>query len=440
MLRQNPFIFLLGLAIVSPALFGVCALRADETSRLVAMMQDEQRRLPPDNTVLFSAAARSVTIRLDSLQQFESSELSGTMLTVIDSNGDVENFEADESGVVTIPNVQPGPHAIVANNDDAHGSTLLMFEEEGTDQNRLQAPDTPAPLEVGKARMTLVKLNSKDLIPIVDKYLPPSNDGMGRFVASDLVSRGGFGASAFSVRVGADDQLYGQVISLLRRGLSGAELRGTHLSLFRDGLQVGQTVCDDIGRFMIPNVTPGPYGIVAAGPAGYTAFGFRAVRGNGVVKNDGIGASQQQLVSTTKSDQLQLTSMMQEPADVLPCVLIPPQFIPQVTESIRSYYPPLAASVPLNEVAGISPLPGVGALGPSGFGGGVAPGGVAPGGFAGGGFAGGGGGGFAGGGLGGLAGLGAIGAVIAVSAANDDNGNGGIIISPTPVSPVLPSP
>lgn len=100
-----------------------------ETKLVTTILQDEQRRLPPDNTVLFSAATRSVALQLDALNQIDPSELAGTMLTVIDADGETQELKADSNGVIQIANVKPGPHAVVANNDNAHGTTLLFLKK-----------------------------------------------------------------------------------------------------------------------------------------------------------------------------------------------------------------------------------------------------------------------------------------------------------------------
>ncbi len=363
------FVFALGS--IAP-IFGITSISLAEApsgeaaSRLVATtFQDELRRLPADNTVLFTAATRSVSIRLDALDQLDSSLLAGTKLVVVDSNGDKRNFTADDEGVVTIDNVTAGPHAIVANNDEAHGSTLLVFEEE---QKKAEAnifdlnaePDPaaePAPRPVGKGRMTLVKMKSQELIPIIDKYLTPSGEREGNVAASDFEARGSGRQSAFQIRIGANGQLDGIVISMLKTGRRGNDVAGTNLTLFSDGTRVGGATADASGRFTINDVTPGTYGIIAAGPAGYAAFGFDLIALEGVVH---VSPSHKAL------DEYRFVSTLafQEQgnmSDLLPVVLIPPTFVPEVVQSIRTYYPPIAANG-VGPLGGNSMVPGLGGM------------------------------------------------------------------------------
>ncbi len=407
-----------------------------ETSLVTTILQDEQRRLPPDNTVLFSAATRSVALQLDALNQLDSSELAGTMLTVISSEGETRELVADNSGVVQITDVEPGAYAVVANNDDAHGTTLLVFEQQATADNAPDAPAASSTQPVGKARMTLIEMKSTELLPIVDKYLSASANADGRFVESDWGSKNGFGASAFKVRVGDDNELYGRVIPLLRSDLSGSNVEGTHITLLSGGSKVGGAFADAAGNFSVPDVAPGIYGIVAAGPAGYGSFAFEVVHGMAVVQKPKADRrnNSQQLVSTFSATAEFENSVNSVPgemiADVVPCVCIPPQYVPYAVESIREYYPPLAQDTVITELGGVSPVPGIGGIGPTTLG----PGGFSPVGFGGPTGVGVGGAGF-GGGFGGIGAIGAIGAVIAASSNN--SGSGGLVPS-LPVSPASP--
>ncbi len=411
---------------------------ADESgARLVTTtMQDEQRRLPPDNSVLFSAATRSVALQLDVLSQLDSSELAGTMLAVINADGETQELTADAKGVVQITDVKAGSYAVVANNDEAHGTTMLVFEEESAEKNLFDAPEAIAPRQVGTARMSLVKIRSTELIPIIDKYLPASSDPDDRFVASDWTSKNGFGPSAFKVRVQDNNELFGQVISLLRTGVNSSNVEGTHVTLFNDGKKVGGAFADAAGRFAVPDVAPGFYGIVAAGPAGYGAFAFEVVDSMNVVQASNENAQHfVYALPKTAQNEFQTSSLStQNVADVVPCVCIPPQYVPYAVETIRDYYPALPQDSALADLGGVSPVPGAGAGGSPAFGS-SSLGPVGGGGFGapvGGGF---GGAGLGGGGFGGIGAIGLIGAAVAASSNNSDSNT---FVPSLPVSPASP--
>lgn len=394
------------------------ATAGDGDALVRTLMQDEQRRLPPDNTVLFSAASRTVTLQLDALGQLDGSRLAGTTLTVISPDGQRRQYQADSSGEVEIADITEGPHAVVANNPQVHGSTLLVMQEEKKADPRLK--NVEVPVRVGTGRMTLVRANADQILPIVDKYLPPSA-AASTLAASDLADVSAFGPAAYRVRVADDGRLFGQVLSLIASGISGSDVAGTHLSLFRDGRPFAQTIADARGRFMVPSVTPGPYGIIAAGPAGYAAFGFDVIPGSAVV--DQVNDLGERFVATANANAATQVS------DVLPVVLIPPAYIPQLVDVLRTFYGPLFGTGidGVGGLGGLAPIPGVGPLAPGGF----APGAA---GFGPGGGFGGGGGAMGGGGFGGLGGLASLAAIGAVVAATDDDDNP--IIPIEPVSPV----
>ncbi len=402
------------------ALTVVCPqVSAEEPAvRLVALSrQDEARRLPVDNSAMFTAASRKVSIALDILASGEDkSSLAGTMVTVVDGAGNAREFTADDAGIVTIDNVTEGPHAIVASTDEAHGSSLFVFQEQKNDAIEADLVDAKP------ARMTMLSVSGDGLIPIINEYLKDSDASP--FADDDLGSSVATGASfGYQVELGPNGELNGQVISV---GAGNRSLAGTTVVILKDGQAVARDVSDADGRFSMLGVRPGVHGLVAAGPAGYSAFAFEAVAGNAITNQ-------------LSTNEFRLVSTVAMAAKDLPVVLIPPKMVPAVVTSIRGYYPANAGM----GVGGASAAAGATAaaagaasaasgVANSSMGGSPAAQPQTSGSFGGAGGAAGGG--FAGGGLGGLGGLGAIGAVAAgVASNNNNNSTPGEIISPSSV-------
>ncbi len=403
------------------ALTVACSQVSAEESpvRLVALSrQDEARRLPVDNSAMFTAASRKVSIALDILASGEDkSSLAGTMVTVVDGAGNAREFTANDAGIVTIDNVTEGPHAIVASTDEAHGSSLFVFQEEKSDAFESDL------VEAKPARMTMLSVSGDGLIPIINEYLKDSDASP--FADDELGSSVATGAAfGYQVELGPNGELNGQVISV---GAGNRSLAGTTVVILKDGQAVARDVTDADGRFSMLGVRAGVHGLVAAGPAGYSAFAFEAVAGNAIT-------------NTWSNSEFRLVSTVAMAAKNLPVVLIPPKMVPAVITSIRGYYPAnagmglgggaaaaagaTAAAASAGSVASSaanSPMGGSPAAQPQASGSFGGAGGAA-------------GGGLAGGGLGGLGGLGAIGAVAAgVSANNNNNDTPGVVISPSSV-------
>lgn len=408
----------LGCLIMSPAAFAqspVSEKAPKSSGRLVAnVLQDEVDTLPADNTGFFTAA-RKVKLKLDLLaaMQDEQAELSDALVTVVRPDGSSDKFTPDADGMVTIDDVQPGAHAVVASAERVHGTMLYHFDKQpGAGADTMSLDNEPSPVQ-----MTLLRIRESELRSAIDRVRDV--DAGSASVANNITA-----GDRFNYRVGlsAGGTLQGQVILATRQAISPA---GVDVSVFFNGQKVASTTSDQRGFFQVSGLRSGVHGLIASGPVGYSAFAFDANLPTEVAAS-GAGSST-------------LVSKLNQAGDTLPVVLVPPQMVQPVVQAITTYYPrinrtnddelgaPLAlpGSPIAPPVAGFSPTPG-------GFGGGGLSGG-------GGGLSGGGGG-LAGagglGGLGGLAGLGAVGAAVAVSTSDDDNAP---IALPPVASPSLPT-
>ncbi|MGV3486692.1 MAG: hypothetical protein ACO1RT_19900 [Planctomycetaceae bacterium] len=396
------------LTCISCAMF---AIAADDQRLTAVATQDEPRTVPQDNTAYFSRADRKVRFQLVKLSGGDEQMLAGTRVTVVGPTGQEAELTADEQGVATLDNAQPGLHAMVVTGPKGHTAVPVAFRE---------ADAPPAEVAQGDGQMTpvmlpLTDLNPKEVVRLTGSYLTPDMGGSYEDIDSEFVGSGDVSqAFRYRVRLGDEGTLDGQVYSLARSQISVA---GTNVLIYRGNQLVGRATANDIGRFTIPNMVPGIYGLVAAGPAGYAAFAFEAYDAATVALTSGA----QTLVSANTL----------APGTILPVMLIPPAMMPAVLQQIRAAGGFFGLDGGFAGDGFVPPVPGAGAapFGPGGFGGGFA----GPGGGFGGGF-----GGTTGGvgGLGGLLGLAAIGGITAaaIEASDDDDED---FFVPPPATPSM---
>ncbi|MEL7267816.1 MAG: hypothetical protein AAFP69_23820, partial [Planctomycetota bacterium] len=334
----------------------------------------------------FFAEMDSNRLRLE-LEQFAlsgvRSDIQNSTVTLIQSNGAVQRQRVSERGSVTFDDVDPGVVGVVVTGPRLHATSALLVQNKST----LTQDDLPSPRS-NTFVLPPLRINPSDVITNVDSYtrtnaqpVSYSNDqlqGMGT-----LTKRG---KEYFRVSGGNDGKVVGQLWSTQAMNQQ-PNFAGTVITIFRDGQVYDRFLPNDQGAFQTQReLTPGYYGIVAAGSVGYAAFGFQ-VTGTGQAATAAVKTAS---ASAKPSVRLASANIMQDPpSDVLDVMLIPPQMFPALREAVRQQYEQQPTDSPSGDpIAGVeAPLPG------GGFGGG----GVG----AGGGFGGGGGGGDFGGGFGG---------------------------------------
>ena len=377
-------VFRASLAITMAAFAGSYVHAQSLTAKI---LQDEVQELPADN-MAFLSAAREVSIQLDLLAASDA-DLNNALVSVVSLDGETRDFKPDENGVVTIDNAEPGPHAIVASSRTAHGTSLLYFKEPNIAADELPAAQSTT-------QMAMLALRPETLRPFVEQiaHLRGNPD--------TVITEVGTGPLyGYRVKLGPEGTLKGRVLSFLK-GFDNARLdvavEGTRIAILRDGRVVGNAISDAQGDFFVSGLSPGVYGCIATSNAGYAAFGFETVGTSGLVQSSGNGE--------------RLVSIIREPAEILPVVLVPSAFIPGVYRKLLEYYPELE---PFFEEAAFTTGQPVMPYSGTGMGGG--------------------GGGGGGGGLGGLAALAGLGALAAAGSNSDGDG---IFIEPKPASPATP--
>ncbi len=409
--HQSVFRFAGMLAVLSAVLVSSSVATAGETTQLVVkVLQDEAMRLPEDNTALFNA--RSPGIRLSVQYLADAGTPSETQLTLVTPTGQEEDLIADADGNFSIPNPISGLYAVVARTATSAIASIPFYARQvdvgdelvgqvAESDNTVQLPVIPEGRgvveQLAEQYVSYTDPNEEEIDPV--RY---------DFETDEL--------HGYQVRLTGDDRVLGRVIIASESARNRGLLADNNLFLLRNGVRMQNVISDASGDFVFSDMTPGVYGLVAAGPAGYTAFSFEVLPSNAFTQNENEASE----ISAAGF----VLNKTKAPTSVLPVVMIPPELVPKVLEIQRRGFTDAATAFPADGIS--TPLAGGGAAGggPAGFGGG---------GFSGGGF-GGGGGGF--GGLGELLGLAGIGVALAASDVFDDDDD---VFEPVPsVSPFLP--
>jgi hypothetical protein len=166
--------------------------------------------------------------------------------------------------------------------------------------------------------MTLINLDAEELRPFVDRVREVS--GPMESIQSSVGVGRRFG---YRVALDADGTLNGQVMTVAKPSLP-KNFEGTKIGIFSKGVRIASTTCDASGRFRVRGMRPGVYGLIAAGPQGYAAFAFE------VIASDAVSA-----ISHRPKF---FVSRFAPPARLLPVVLVPPPFCPEVVKAITDFH------------------------------------------------------------------------------------------------------
>jgi len=349
------------------------SVRADESnqgaepSTLVAVtVQDEPRKLPKDITAMLSRTDRRVRFELVKLAGNSDQSLAGMSVTVIDPNGQTKLIKSDASGIAMLDDAKPGLHAVVIGGAQGHGAIPFAIREMQEEDEAADAPKI-AMSKKGPAtlRLPLIDTEPNEVIKIARSSRRSGVASNFSDIDTDFVSTASVSdAFGYRIRLSQTGALSGQLLSLVRSGISTAGVEGTSVMVYRGNALAGEAVADQNGFFRIENLASGVYGLIAVGPSGYAAFGFDAYSA--------------QTIAQSRLDEnvtlVSTASMAPGDGDVLPVVLVPTPMVEPLIQSLEQSYGPLldggqgaslAAGLPGLALAGIA---GAGAAGGSGGG------------------------------------------------------------------------
>ena len=325
---------------------------------------------------------------------------SSLLVRLLNSNGQEKEAMTDTRGIATFMDVQPDElHALLVVDEKAHAAVpLLTVSTQNATMRKISSKQVSLPL---------MPVNREEILGSITRGILPTNNPGG-----ELYGSGDYKlqpVNPYTVRLQKDGNLLGKIVVADRE--LAQNLRYAKLTFLRNNQVVARTDSNPSdGSFNVAGLVPGVYGVIAAGPAGYSSFAFDILPSDKPARlGEGVSGKPVAFVQA-------------EPNERLFVFLCPPKLVPQITDRIRQAYgQPNVASTATQPVSGLTM---------AGNGGGGGGGG----GFGGGGFGGGGGGGFGGGGFGGLAAIAGLATVGAIAASNDNNSANNVVSPITPTN------
>ena len=364
-------------------------------------VQGQDIELPED--FLVRVDGNKLRVALVSLGAIDSPmSTSSLLVSLLNSNGEEKVATTNKQGIAEFNDVNPDElHALLVVDNKAHAAIPLMTV---SIQNATKRNITSS-----NFRLPLMSANPEEILASITRgILPTSNPDGELFSAGDYSLKA---VNPFRVHLQKDGNLLGRIV-VADRDLD-VKLRFAKLTFLRNRQVVARTDSNPAdGSFNVAGLVPGVYGVIAAGPAGYSSFAFDILP----------SASTARLGESISGKPVSLVQA--DPNGKLFVFLCPPKLVPKITDRIRqAYSQPNVASTTTQPVSGLTMAGNGGGFGGGGFGRG--------GGFGGGGF---GGGGFSGRGFGGLAAIAGLATVAAIVSTNDNNNSGNNVVSPiTPI-------
>ncbi len=383
--------------------FGVAFLglsNAQDQPRFVKV-QSQDIELPEDFMVRVDG--NKLQVALVSLGAIDSQmSTSSVLVRLLNSNGDEKEATANNQGIVEFEGVQPDElHALLVVDEKAHAAVPLMTVSAQTAAKRKTTAKN--------IRLPLMPSNPQEIMASINRGILPNSSTQG----GELYAPGDYSllpVNPYSVRLQRDGTLLGRVV-VADRDLAEM-LRYAKLTFLQNNKVVARTDSNPKdGSFSVPGFSPGIYGVIAAGPAGYASFAFDVLPPSRPAQlGEGILGRPVSLVQADSNERLYV-------------FLCPPKLVPKITDLCREVY-----GQPIADAAGVQPVSGL----TVGNGASLAGGGFGGGGF-GGGVGSGGGGGIGGrGGLGGLLGIGGLIAVGAIAGTNNNKSASTTVSAITP--------
>ena len=287
------------------------SLLAQSGSRLV-VMQDERPPLPEDNTVKIASSFDEVEIRLASLvNKTEEFDLLAEV-NVITPDLEKRKVTPDRDSKLKIDGLAEGLHMVLAESTDAI-ACIPFYVDRLADQlvddiaaadRQITVPMIDEGAKISRAALAVYGGRGGDSNSVLAQPR----------LEYDTAKR-----HDYMVRVTADGRLLGKVITQSPNSSTLSLAGNNSLFLLQGGKRIREARSDQSGAFEFKDVTPGVYGVVASGPAGYTAFAFEA--------------GDASLAMQTNSDGHRFVALAGD--SVLPVVLVPQTLLEPAAKQIR---------------------------------------------------------------------------------------------------------
>lgn len=277
-------------------------------------------------TVYASQAQQQVELRLTGLPTSAEGEQFQTSVLVIRPDGTSGRMAVSPEGTVLVDEVKAGLHAAFVLSPIGHAAIPFVVREESGEADDNVAP---AVITIPAFQLSMGMVNRA-----VNSFLPPfaEKDWAESLNRSLLETGKVIPTHRYQVHLNAQGEMEGQIFPLLVPEVFARKVGGTNILIHRDGEVVARTLSDESGRFIVKDLKPGHYGMVAAGVVGYAAFAFDAVEGDistELSKSTTTGNSLYTLVSTARSANAAETLIAAvSQGSILPVAPIPSGLVP----------------------------------------------------------------------------------------------------------------
>jgi hypothetical protein len=277
-------------------------------------------------TVYASQAQKQVELRLTGLPTSAEGEQIQTSVLLIRPDGTSARVAVSPEGSVLVDDVKAGLHAAFVLSPIGHAAIPFVVREESGEADDNAAP---AVITIPAFQLSMGMVNRA-----VNSFLPPfaEKDWAESLNRSLLETGKVIPTHRYQVHLNAQGEMEGQIFPLLVPEVFSRKVGGTNILIHRDGEVVARTLSDESGRFIVKDLKPGHYGLVAAGVVGYAAFAFDAVEGDittELSKSTTTGNSLYTLVSTARSANAAETLIAAvSQGSILPVAPIPSGLVP----------------------------------------------------------------------------------------------------------------
>jgi hypothetical protein len=278
-------------------------------------------------TVYATQAQKQVELRLTGLPTSAEGQEIQTSVLLIRPDGTSARVAVSPEGSVLVDDVKAGLHAAFVLSPIGHAAIPFVVREESGDADDNVA--APAVITIPAFQLSMGMVNRA-----VNSFLPPfaEKDWAESLNRSLLETGKVIPTHRYQVHLNAQGEMEGQIFPLLVPEVFSRKVGGTNILIHRDGEVVARTLSDESGRFIVKDLKPGHYGLVAAGVVGYAAFAFDAVEGDittELSKSTTTGNSLYTLVSTARSANAAETLIAAvSQGSILPVAPIPSGLVP----------------------------------------------------------------------------------------------------------------
>ena len=249
--------------------------------------------------------ATGLVVAIDAVSKSQS-PLSNVDVFFVQNGAIAKHTLTDDDGQFMIDGLAPGAYSFVAASAKGFAAYGLLVKpyEAGAEQRAVFAPT--------------VSPRFQSLRSLVEKYLPSEVvAGIAESeIPTTLTSETDIPRGANRVRLNAG-VLQGSLASLV----SGQVVAGAHVALIQQDKILAETTADAEGKFAFPEIEPGAYDFVAAGPSVFAAVGFEAVQDQDPVANSVI--EQAQVEEAAKQAAVDEISKQEGVEEVLEVVVTP---------------------------------------------------------------------------------------------------------------------